>query len=77
MNQLKVHTNTDMDRNIEEDWHAEEYGLDQWIDYVKSLPHVIDVEYVEGIWSAGGDQSYTIITFESEAHRNWFVLRYS
>jgi hypothetical protein len=66
-----------MDLNLEADWHAEEYGLDQWIDYVKSLPHVIEVEYVEGIWSAGGDQSYTIITFESEAHRNWFVLRYS
>ena len=52
-----------------------------WVDYLKSFPHVIDAEFFTG--TEGGFvnrldvEPYTIITFDSEEHKTWFILRWS
>jgi hypothetical protein len=40
--------------------------------YIESLPHVKAAKFVYGEVDA-----YTLITFESEEHKTWFILRYS
>ncbi len=41
----------------------------QWYDFVKSLdPNIIKVEGVKG---------FTRITFKSDEHKTWFILRWS
>jgi hypothetical protein len=75
MSQLKVVTFSSMDRNIYAEWELSEkfYGYDiSWTGYIESLPHVKDAKFVYG----DGD-SYTLITFDSEEHKTWFILRYS
>jgi hypothetical protein len=75
MSQLKVVTFSSMDRNIYKEWELSEklcgYEI-SWTVYIESLPHVKDAKFVYG----EGD-SYTLITFDSEEHKTWFILRYS
>jgi hypothetical protein len=75
MSQLKVVTFSSMDRNIYAEWELNEkmcgYGI-CWTMYIESLPHVKAAKFVYG----EGD-SYTLITFDSEEHKTWFILRYS
>jgi hypothetical protein len=71
MIQLKVQPNSTIDYNLE--CYFNGYGSNEgWVCRVKSLPCVKDVKWVNGVIS-----SYTLITFESEAHKTWFVLRWS
>lgn len=72
MTSLKIIANSDMDKNLEIDWDPDEYTIDQWIDYLSSLPNVIDV-----VWTDNFKPAYTTITFDSEEAKTWFILRYS
>jgi hypothetical protein len=73
MSELKIPSPSTMDSNIEAEWESSEsYGFDTWTMYIESLPHVKDAKFVYG----EGD-NHTLITFDSEAHKNWFILRYS
>lgn len=72
MTSLKIIANSDMDKKLEIDWDSDEYTIDQWIDYLSSLPNVIDV-----VWSDKVIPAYTTITFDSEESKTWFILRYS
>lgn len=72
MTSLKIIANSDMDKNLEIDWDSDEYSIEQWIDYLSSLPNVIDV-----VWTDNVKPAYTTITFDSEEAKTWFILRYS
>jgi hypothetical protein len=74
VSQLTVRVGSDMDRNLENEWDSTSNGLDDWIRHVKSLPLVMDVEYVVNELELDDE---TLITFESEAHKSWFILRYA
>ncbi len=75
MSQLKVFALSTMDQNIYEEWESTEklrgYNI-SWTVFVESLPHVKSAKFIVG----DGD-SYTLLTFESEAHKSWFILRYA
>ena len=47
-------------------------NIDEWLRYLKSLTYVKDAEWIDRLLNP-----YTLITFESEAHKNWFILRWS
>jgi hypothetical protein len=69
---LKVQQSSSINYNLE--CYFIRYGsVEGWIRLVKSLPCVKDAKWVNG----GLISSYTLITFESEAHKTWFVLRWS
>jgi hypothetical protein len=69
MIQLKVPTNSIMDDNLEDAYNH----TDSWESYIKSLPYVKDA-----VWEWDEDSlSHTRITFESEEHKTWFILRWS
>jgi hypothetical protein len=73
MIQLKIYSPSDIDENLEAEWVSEDIEIDEWLRYLKSLTYVKDAEWnTDGPWD-----SYTLITFESEAHKTWFVLRWS
>ncbi len=72
MIQLKVPTNSIMDDNLEAECEEEDIDIDEWLSYLKSLTYVKDAEWVDKVLNR-----YTLITFESEAHKTWFVLRWS
>jgi hypothetical protein len=73
MIQLKVQQSSSIDYNLE--CYFNGYGsIEGWIRKVKLLPCVKDAKWVNGGEMAS---SYTLITFESEAHKTWFVLRWS
>jgi hypothetical protein len=73
MSELKIPSPSTMDSNIEAEWESSEsYGFDTWTMYIESLPHVKDAKFVYG----EGD-NHTLITFDSEEHKTWFILRYS
>lgn len=69
MNSLLIIAGSKIDRNLESEWSSNEHTVDQWIAYISSLPNVKSVRWVDNI--------HTEITFESEAARNWFILRWS
>lgn len=75
MSQLKVSVFSDMDSKLEAEWDDDEdIECDKWLEFIKSLPNVVDAVFgSDGPYSP----SYTLITFESEADRNWFILRWS
>jgi hypothetical protein len=77
MSELIIMSSSTIDVNLESGWASEFYQIDDWLDYLKSLPTVIDATWHEREWNGGDNPSYTLITFESEAHKNWFVLRWS
>jgi hypothetical protein len=62
-----------MDNNIYKEWELSEKLCGcpiSWTGYIESLPHVKDAKFVDG-------ESYTLITFDSEEHKTWFLLRWS
>lgn len=78
MSQLKVSVFSTMTSNLTKEWETSElYGtgtIGDWYTFIKSLPNVVDA-----VFGSDGPHSpcYTLITFESEADRNWFLLRWS
>jgi hypothetical protein len=73
MIQLKVPTHSTMDNNLEDHFHG--YMNDkEWEAKIKSLPYVKDVVWVN---TGSIGTSHTLITFKNEAHKTWFVLRWS
>ncbi len=74
MIQLKVPWPSPMDNNLED--YVRSYAGDDWVSKVKLLPGVKDAEWVSASRSSV-DSSHTLITFESEAHKTWFILRFS
>ena len=74
MIQLKVPWPSLMDKNIED--YVRSYAGDDWVSKVKLLPGVKDAEWVSASRSSV-DSSHTLITFESEADKTWFILRWS
>ena len=76
MSQLKVPTTSDMDRNLEKWWESSKsYEFNTWTMYLKSLHGVNDAILV--ISEDYNTDSYTLITFENEEHKNWFILRWA
>jgi len=67
MSQLRFYCHSTIDANLE-DYRSPKVD---WIDYLKSLPYVVDA--VLNV----SPRIETIITFESEAHKTWFILRWS
>ena len=72
MIQLKIYSPSDIDENLEAEWEEEDINIDEWLSYLKSLTYVKDAEWIDRLLNP-----YTLITFESEAHKNWFILRWS
>jgi hypothetical protein len=72
MIQLKVTTSSTMDLNLEAEWESADINIDEWLSYLKSLNYVKDAEWIDRL-----PNPYTLITFESEAHKTWFILRWS
>ena len=72
MIQLKVPFNSVMDDNLEYEFNngGDDWLVDDWLDFIRSLQYVKDA-------FCNSVHLYTLITFESEAYRNWFVLRWS
>jgi hypothetical protein len=74
MIQLKVPWPSPMDNNLED--YVRSYVNDKdWVSKVKLLPGVKDAEWVSATRSNGNP--HTLITFESEADKTWFILRWS
>jgi hypothetical protein len=72
MIQLRIPSPSNIDENLEAEWEAEDINIDEWLRYLKSLTYVKDAEWIDRLLNP-----YTLITFESEAHKNWFILRWS
>jgi hypothetical protein len=72
MIQLRIPSPSNIDENLEAEWEAEDINIDEWLSYLKSLTYVKDAEWIDRLLNP-----YTLITFESEAHKNWFILRWS
>ena len=69
MVELLVNDSSRMDENLEGSWYDSE--IDEWTDFILSLdPNIIHCKRNLG-------ESVTIIIFETEAHKNWFILRWS
>lgn len=71
---LKFYADSSIDNNLSKDKFITQCNL-TWGDYLRTFPHVIDAEWVS--YDFTDPISYTIITFDSEEHKNWFVLRWS
>lgn len=69
---LAVKIFSTMDSNLTEEWHTSElYGTGtytDWYNFILSLSGVIGCEM---------SISDTMIYFETEEHKNWFILRWS
>ena len=63
MIKLDILAGSAIDLTLDDLW--ERTDIDEWNEFVMSLPGVIDVTFVNQI------------TFESEEHKNWFILTYS
>jgi len=74
MIQLIVPWPSPMDNNLED--YVRSYAGDDWVSKVKLLPGVKDAEWVFASRSSVYS-SHTLITFESEADKTWFILRWS
>ena len=72
MTQLKVPALSIMDIKLEEGFNSNVIGagIHSWTQYVKSLSLVKNAHWVAGF------PSYTLITFESEADKTLFVLKW-
>ena len=73
MSTLKVESLSNIDLNLEDEWDSETVDVSEWLKFVKDLPGVLDAKWVD---RSSGYQ-HTLITFESEAHKSWFILRWS
>ena len=57
-----------------DEWELSEfYEFSHWTRYIESLPHVKSAQFV----ASKPGKEYTLITFDSEEHKTWFILRYS
>lgn len=65
---LVVKSQSDIDKNLEAEWGAAIMKVDEWLSYLKSLTYVMDAEWFD---------SYTVLTFESEEYKTWFLMRWS
>jgi hypothetical protein len=72
MIQLRIPSPSEIDENLEAEWGADTISIREWLSYLKSLEYVKDAEWVDTV-----SESCTLITFESEAHKTWFILRWS
>ena len=69
MNILIIQHGSELDKSLETDW---DHDNTSWIDFVKTFPGVIDADGItDDSWPG------TKLTFESEEHKNWFLLKYS
>ena len=70
---LKFDDTSSIDKNLDD---ARPYNdSSTWEEYLLSIPYVIDAEWY---WSyVNWENSCTLVTFECEAHKNWFILRWS
>ena len=67
--ELLVEDSSRMDENLIGSWYDSEIG--EWTDFILSLdPNIINCKRNTG-------EGFTIIIFETEAHKNWFILRWS
>jgi hypothetical protein len=66
MIKLDILAGSAIDLTLEDLWGRTD--IDVWEEFVMSLPDVIDATFVNQI---------TTVTFESEEHKNWFLLTYS
>jgi hypothetical protein len=73
MTQLAIKSSSTIDHNLEQFFNIDaDIEIDDWIKLIESLPGVISAEWVRDHWSYT-----TVITFESEQHKNWFLLQWS
>ena len=74
MIQLEIKSSSTIDHNLEQFFNIDaDIEIDEWIKLIESLPGVISAEWVgRDYWSYA-----TVITFESEQHKNWFLLQWS
>ena len=66
-NKLIIDADSDLDSTLWHAWNANRHDL-SWEDYLVSIG--------EGLISAEWHRKYTLATFESEEHKNWFLLRH-
>ena len=73
---LKFDDTSSIDKNLDD---ARPYNdSSTWEEYLLSIPYVIDAEwYFIPLNSDKPGHSYTIVTFASEAHKTWFLVRWS
>ena len=73
---LKFHPDSTIHKKLSD--ASLESSLDRsetWEEFLCSIPYVIDAEWY---WSyVNWENSCTLVTFECEAHKNWFILRWS
>ena len=72
MIQLIVKSQSVIDGNLEAVWESDSIEIDDWLSFLKSLTYVKDAEWIDRLLNP-----YTLITFESEEHKTWFILRWS
>ena len=79
---LKVYASSSIDNNLSSARANNESILRHfampwsWECYLKTFPHVIDAKWVSP-YDDANEEPHTIITFDSEEHKNWFILRWS
>ncbi len=66
--ELEIFDGSPIDANLEVIWQH----TGDWVTFIKSLPEVLTAERIYNIKPRS-----TIITFETEEHKNWFLLKYS
>lgn len=62
-----IESMSDLDLKLEDEFEDESIHTDEWESFLEAMPGVIRAEYT-------GD---TVIEFESEEHKNWFLLKWS
>ena len=73
MVELEIFERSDFDTNLFREY-LKQKSSSSFVDYIRSLPLVADATW-------GIDERFllirTIVYFESEAHKSWFLLRWS
>jgi hypothetical protein len=67
---VKYRIPDEVEKRITDDWDI--HGYPEWCDFVVSLsPGIIGVDIItQPYW-------FSTITFDTEEHKNWFILKYS
>ena len=69
MSDLDLHIGSTLDHNITQLFRATAKPHQRWYDFVKSLdPNIITIAGMKG---------FTRITFKSDEHKTWFILRWA
>ena len=76
---LKFHPDSTIYKNlIDASLESSLVRSETWEEFLCSIPYVIDAEwYWSYNWENSCTISCTIVSFECEAHKNWFLLRWS